>query len=138
MKKNPKSKRREAEVAAVHYCHEVLDCVKTVKAVKTQWQRQDMFACDVLGKRADGSLCAIQVTAGQDQAVTARKRKIEKIPWHKNDTVELLQLRYEMKGRTKAWYFKVWSYDGILDLWCLYDNVEIWKEWFKVRKEDFE
>lgn len=142
MNKNPKGKRREAEVAAEHYAYEVLGCVRTVRAVRTQWQRQDMFASDVLGRKADGTLCAIQVTAGQDQAVTARKRKLEKEVWHKDDTVLLLQLYWQQNPqnkRGKIWFFKVWNYcansEGIR-AWHKKSPTVVPPEWFKSTLEE--
>jgi len=131
MTKNPKNMRRLSEVAAQHYCHEILGCIKTVRAVKTQWQRQDMFSCDILGKRANGSWCCVQVTAGQSQAVTARKRKLEAEIWHDDDTVQLLRLVRE----GKKWYFRVYEYyknpSGSY-IWLPLDPlVDIPEHWFK-------
>lgn len=134
MNKNPKNKRREAEVAAEHYACEILGCIRTVRAVSTIYQRQDMFSSDVLGKRPDGSLVAIQVTAGQSQAVTARKRKLEKEIWHTNDTVQLLQLYWEQgKSNRKNWFFKVWVYGKDMT-WFESKHQAVPKEWFVKRK----
>lgn len=139
MKKNAKSKRADAERATEHYAHEIMNCIRTVRSVRTQWQRQDMFSCDVLGKRADGSLVALQVTAGQRQAVTARKRKLGKEYWHYADTVQLLQLFSEQKGRGKLWFFKVYEYRlSYMHTWIWIlrrDAVSVPKEWFKKWRE---
>lgn len=141
----PKAYRRLAEVAAEHYCYEVLGCIRTVRAVATQWQRQDLFASDVLGRKPDGCLCAIQVTSGQDSAVSTRKRKLEKEIWHKTDTVLLLQLYWEPnpKKRGKLWFFKVWNY--AVPLGYMHGNIRVWTSsifdhavpqlWFKLYKE---
>ena len=142
MNKNPKSKYREAEVAAEHYAYEVLGCVRTVRAVRTKYQRQDMFASDVLGRRADGTLCAIQVTAGLDPAVSARKRKLEKEIWHEADTVLLLQLYWEQnptKKRGKLWYFKIWEYvfyDYTFRGWVHISDHAVPQSWFKLYQQD--
>ena len=57
MKKNPKSKRGPAERAAEWYAREILNCKDGCRSVRTQWQRQDLFACDFLGKKADVVIC---------------------------------------------------------------------------------
>lgn len=130
-KKNPKGKRADAERACEWYAHEVMNCLRTVRSVKTQWQRQDMFSCDVLGKRVDGSLVALQVTAGQPQAVTARKRKIEKELWHRSDVIQLLQLVRE----DRKWFFRVYEYYNNPSgswIWLpLTPNVPVPKSWFR-------
>ncbi len=145
MNKNPKAKYKEAEVAAEWYAYEVLGCIRTVRAVRTKYQRQDMFASDVLGRKPDGTLVAIQVTAGQSQAVTARKRKLEKEIWHKTDTVLLLQLYWEQNPknkRGKLWYFKVWEYVyGHPNLtpdrhWFHTSDHAVPKEWFNLYNKD--
>ncbi len=145
MNKNPVGKRREAEVAAEHYIREVLGCIRTVRAVKTQWQRQDLFSSDVIGKRKDGTLVCIQVTTGDNKhgCVSTRKRKLEAEVWHRNDRVQLLQLIHEQEGRFKKWYFKVWEYcyPGIMleekdwiRKWYRNTTHAVPKEWFKVGK----
>ncbi len=145
MKKNAKSKRGDAERAAEHYCHEIMHCKRSVRAVRTQWQRQDMFSSDVIGKRADGSCVYIQVTAGQAQAVTARKRKLEKEIWNESDTVQLLQLvstENPGKGARKLWFFRVYEYlfgelEGKRWAWLLHQEaIPVPKEWFKAYKKD--
>ena len=79
-KMNAKNKRGDCERAAVHFAYEILGCVITRRAVQTKWQKVDFFAADVVGKRPDGTHVYIQATAGQYSAVTARRRKLEKIP----------------------------------------------------------
>ena len=136
-KKNPKSKRGDAERATVWYARKILKCVYTRRAVRTQWQTVDFFGSDIVGKRSDGSHVYIQTTAGQDSAVTARRRKLEKIPWHESDTVQLVQLRQTedpANARRKLWFFRVHIYeDGV---WSTSeDAVVIPREWFKAWKE---
>jgi hypothetical protein len=81
MKQNSKAKRSEAERACEWYCRIVHKCVVTCRSMVTQWNRQDLFAADCIGKRADGSGVFIQVTAGQASAVSSRRKKLEKIPY---------------------------------------------------------
>lgn len=138
MKKNPKNKRREAECAAEWYAHEIMNCVETRKAVKTQWQKIDFFGSDVVGKRANGAHTYLQVTAGGNSAVTGRRRKLEKIPWHVTDTVQLLQLVQTDnpgKGSRKLWFFRVHEYE--YGEWLTNEEaISVPREWFKKWKEE--
>lgn len=141
MQKNPKSKRMDAERASEHYAHS-LGCIVTCRAVRTQWQRQDLFASDVIGKKADGRMVFIQATAGQNSAVTARRRKLEKIPWHYDDLILICQLVQEKdpdNKRRKNWYFRIHRFHPFLSggsRWSTYDfDTPIKKEWFKAYKE---
>lgn len=95
-----KQDRRLAEVAAEHFLRS-RGCTVTVRAVRTQWQRQDLLAGDCLGKDVRGGLHVVQATAGQDSAVTARRRKLEAIPWADSDFVAVVQLR-KMKDPANA------------------------------------
>ena len=109
-----KHRHKDAERAAEWFAREHQGCVVTVRAVKTQWQRQDLFACDCLGKRADGSLVCIQVTAGDSSNASPRRRKLEAIPWGPQDTVLLLQLTSNpnpANRRKMQWYFRVQRYE---------------------------
>lgn len=141
MKKNPIGKRSDAERATEHYAHEIMDCIRTVRSVRTQWQRQDMFSCDVLGKRADGSLVALQVTAGQSQAVSERRKKLGREIWHISDTVQLLQLvstDNPGKGARKLWFFRIHIYSILGNKRCWItdpDAVPVPREWFKKWKD---
>lgn len=142
MKKNAKRMRRLAEVATVHYAREIHWCVEIRRAVKTQWQSVDFFGSDVVGKRIDGSHIYIQTTAGQHAAVTVRRRKLEKIPWHPTDTVELLQLVQTIdpaNARKKLWFFRVHYYERTSEFhrtWQTRDGaVPVPKEWFKAWKD---
>ncbi len=102
-----------------------------------------MFSCDVLGKRKDGSLVALQVTAGQAPKVLERKKKLEKETWHTSDTVQILQLVQTDnpggKGSRKLWFFRVFEYcyreSGHPDWFPYREAVPIPKEWFKKWKE---
>lgn len=142
-KKNAKSRRADAERAAENYVHETLNCVVSCRAVRTQWQSQDMFASDVIGKRKDGSCVYIQATAGQYSAVTARRRKLEKIPWMDSDVVQVVQLiqtENPANARKKDWWFRVHIYllyvgGGHERRWHTLDKaIAVPKEWFKAFK----
>jgi hypothetical protein len=143
MKKNAKSKRLAAERAAVHYAYDVCGCVHHAAAIRTQWQRQDIFAADVVGKRRDGSHVYLQVTAGQAAAVTARRRKLEAISWHDSDAVYLLQLVQTEDpacGKRTLWFFRVHAYvnfgHGANERrWTTWEAAcPVPAEWFKARK----
>lgn len=107
IKTNTKADRMNAERSAEHFAIQNLQCIATVRAIRTQWQRQDLFGADVLGLRADGSMVALQATAGQDSAVTARRRKLEKYPWPDDALVAVVQLRRQEDpaNRRKIKYF---------------------------------
>jgi len=140
IKLNAAAKRGDAERATVHYAIHVHKCVVTRRAVRTQWQSVDFFAADVVGKKEDGSHIYIQTTAGQHSAVTARRRKLEKIPWHSTDTVELLQLIQTIdpaNARRKLWFFRVHWFETFSKIWMTKDEaVPVPKEWFKAWKEE--
>lgn len=143
--KNAKSKRGDAERATVWYAREILGCVVTRRAVRTQFQSVDFFGSDIVGKMPDGSHVYIQATAGQDSAVTTRRRKLEAIPWHETDIVQLVQLRQTedpANARRKKWFFRVHEYQYIFiddrhdREWVTHDQaVDVPREWFKAWKE---
>lgn len=128
-----KSKRAPAERAAEHYLRDVIGCVVTIRAVRTQWQRTDIFASDVVGKLSDGSHVYAQVTAGQAEAVRTRRRKLDAIPWHLSDRVILLQLvetKDPANKRRKWFHFRIhrltpdgWKVDA--------EAVRVPVEWFR-------
>ncbi len=101
-----------------------------------------MFGCDVLGKRLDGTLVALQVTAGVSQAVTARKRKLEQELWQESDMVQLLQLvstENPGKGARKLWFFRVYEYEHYNDPpgWVFKEEVvSVPRLWFKKWKAE--
>lgn len=141
--KNAKSKRADAERATVWYAREMLGCVVTRRAVRTQFQSVDFFAADVVGKRADGTHVYIQATAGEHAAVTARRRKLEAVPWHVTDVVQLVQLRQTedpANARRKKWFFRVHEYcfNGLDSReWITHDDaVDVPREWFKAWKPE--
>jgi len=138
-KKNAKSKRPDAERAAVHYVMDFLGCIESCRAVRTQWQRQDLFGADVMGKFSDGSKVFVQATAGQNSAVTARRRKLETV-WHITDLVQIAQLvqtEDPASGRRKLWFFRIHDYtvvtvDPCERAWITIDKaVPVPREWFK-------
>ncbi len=146
MKANAKSKRAEAERAAVWFAVEAMGCVHPRRAVKTQYQSVDFWGCDVMGKRPDGSKVFIQVTAGQDSAVTARRRKLEQNePWHQSDTVLLLQLvqtQDPANARRTNWFFRIHAYDRLRLCYSTREGrtepkaFPVPKHWFKAWKEE--
>ena len=141
------SRRQDAERAAEHWLRNVLDCIVTRRAVRTQWHKVDFFAADVVGKSASGAHCYAQATAGSYSAVTSRRRKLEKIPWHPYDSVFVLQLieqQHPAKGRWKQWFFRVHEYEPDIEdsadltvrRWRTWDAAtEIPKAWFKAWKD---
>lgn len=139
--KNAKTKRAEAEKAAVWYAREVVGCVLTRRAVRAQFQSVDFFAADIVGKMPDGSHVYIQATAGQRQAVTSRRRKLEAVPWHPTDLVRLVQLvqtEDPANARRKKWFFRVHEYvwNGRDRTWVTHDEaVSVPRAWFKAWKE---
>jgi hypothetical protein len=137
MKPNSKSMRAPAERAAEWYCRIHHDCTHTVRAVKSRFNRQDLFASDCVGKKASGAHVYIQVTAGQASAVTARRRKLEAIPWHESDTVELIQLvRFEEE---KEWRFRINVYDHVgSKKWWMKGTVVIDPAWWRAYKGEEE
>jgi hypothetical protein len=152
MKKNSAVKRGDCERAAVHYSVEHHSCTTVRKAIRTQFQSVDFFAADVVGKKDDGSHVYIQATAGQASAVSTRRKKLEKVPWHFSDTVELVQLvqtQNPANARQTLWFFRVHEYrlvstptptceDFIVTReWrTLPDAIPVPKEWFKAYKEE--
>ena len=138
--KNAMSKRMDAERAAEHYAHS-LGCVITCRAVRTKYQRQDLFASDVMGKKCDGTMVWIQATAGQASAVTARRRKLEVIPWHYDDLILICRLIQEQdpnNKRKKNWFFRVHRYHPMLsekNRWSTYEtDTPVPREWFRAYK----
>jgi hypothetical protein len=137
-KKNAKSKRADAERAAEWYAREILGCVITRRALRMRFQKVDFFACDVVGKRSDGTHVYIQVTAGQAQAVTARRRKLEKIPWHETDHLELLQLiqtEDPANARRKIWYFRVHYMNAAMQWSTKERAVTVPRDWFRAYRD---
>jgi len=142
MRKNPKSKRPEAERASEWYLHEIEGCVVTCRAIRTKFQRQDLFASDVIGKKQNGRCVYAQATAGRDEAVRQRRRKLDNIPWTTTDTVLLLQLTHTpdpANQRRKLWFFRVHRLDTTNMVWVVDDKAfPVPKIWFKSYKNEIE
>jgi len=136
------SRRPQAERAAEWYAVERMGCVVTRRAVRVQYQSVDFFGSDIVGKTRDGAHVYIQVTAGGNSAVSARRRKLEAIPWHTTDRVQLLQLvqtHDPANGRRKLWFFRVHNF-------ALKRNARVWTtesdavpvpaDWFSARSRN--
>lgn len=139
MAKNPVSKRGDAERASEWYAIEKHLCVLTRRSIRTRFNKVDFFCCDTVGKKQDGTHVYIQVTAGNNTQVTKRRRKLESVPWHETDTVELLQLIQTpdpANARRKHWFFRVHVYylervKGFRQWITLEKAVQIPKYWFR-------
>ena len=138
-----KSKRPEAERAAENYLFHICGCdpFQIIRAVRTQWQREDLWASDVMGRDVDGRCFYAQATAGQNEAVRARRRKLERISWNLYDTVMVLQLvesQDPANNRRKQWWFRVHRYDHKQGVWGVdSEAAPVPKEWFrKLRIEE--
>jgi hypothetical protein len=142
-KVNAKSKRSQAERAAEHYAHDI-GCVLTRRAIQTKYHKVDFFGADIMGFKANGEKIFIQATAGQYSAVTARRRKLEAIPWHNTDTVlicQLIQSQDPANARKKLWFFRIHKYQFYHHVHNVGSNVRVWetsdkaveipREWFK-------
>lgn len=131
--KMSKADPKNAERAAEHFAVKVLGCVKTVRAIQTQFQRQDMFGSDVIGKLADGTCRYIQVTTGGKSAVQQRKQKMLLYPWQKSDKVYVIQMQ---KFKEKKVYYKFEVNElrqGFWEKWIT--RAEVDKSWFKALKK---
>ena len=127
-----KQDARLAEVAAQHYCHVVLDCTITRRAIRTRFQKVDLFGCDVMGRREDGSCVWIQVTAGKSCNVAQRRRKLEAIPWNVFDDVRLLEFRRD----GSSYGFRVHQLFNN-KVWTVRDMLEpVPRSWFKAYRPD--
>ena len=124
----PKAFHSAAERAAEHFAHEVLACVKTRRATRSQFQSIDFFSCDVMGCRADGSKVYLQVTCGGKEALRARRKKIEAEAWHHSEEVYLLELDRSVY-KPYAYFFRIWRY--LEKKWLAdYELKEVPKKWF--------
>lgn len=82
-----------------------------------------------------------QTTAGRNEAVRQRRRKLDIIPWHGSDTVLLLQLTQTpdpANQRRKLWFFRVHRYKirpfGESE-WVVDEHAfPVPREWFKAYK----
>jgi hypothetical protein len=134
--KTSRNRQRQVECAAEHFLRSAFDCINTVRAVKTRFQRQDLFAADCLGKRRMGGLLvALQVTCGKSANVAQRRRKMEAVQWHPWDTVLLGEFRSERSGRGKRHWFRMHQLTG--GEWSVWGTeVEVPKEWFRAWKPE--
>lgn len=141
-----KADRRAAEPAAEWYAREVLGCIHTVRAIRTKFQRQDLFGADVIGKRSNGSWVAIQVTAAENESsIRSRRRKLDRLPWSSEDTVLMLQLvslpHPANKSRKQKW-FRIHRFDPVRLVWTtereahLIEPLWLQKTWASAHKED--
>lgn len=132
-----KGKRAEAERAAEWYLRERCGCIHTRRAVRTQWQKVDFWAADVVGKRADGSHVYAQATTGGDEALRTRRRKLEQYAWHVSDMVMVLQLTATpnpANRRRKEWWFRVHVYNHGSRVWQDVVAHRVYAGWFKAWK----
>jgi hypothetical protein len=145
MKKRKSSKdlRRKAELAAVNWCYEENGCVSHVRAVRTQWQRQDLFGADIIARDANGRDTFIQVTTGGHSAISSRKNKIKKHPWAPDARVAIFQLFVlpdPNNLRRNKYYFKQYWFFPESGEWSTDELViEIKNEWLKtINREEVE
>ena len=133
-----KSYVKKCERAAEHYAIYNLNCIITDRERgSSSFQRRDFLGClDVIGKRASGVWVCIQATIGSMAKVRERQKKIEKIAWHSTDIVQILQLRFEQKGRSKSWYFNVFDYSQFSRRKWLTHIVEVPQQWFLAYKRE--
>lgn len=132
-----RTRRPQAERAAEHWLRHVCGCVVTRRAVRTQWQKVDFWGADVVGKTAVGEHRYAQATAGQASAVTARRRKLEKIPWHSTDRIFVLQLIQTpdpANRRRQLWHFRVHEFRE--QQWLTWSEATLVpRSWFRAWKE---
>ena len=137
-----KSRRSDAERAGEHYLYNHYGCFpeQIIRAVRTMYQRQDLWASDVMGRDSNGKCYFAQVTAGQDEAVRVRRRKLEKINWNTFDHVMLLQVVETIdpaNARKKLFFFRVHNYDHGNNVWSVEDTAEpVPRAWFKKLREE--
>lgn len=134
-----KADPKNAERAAEHFAVKVLGCVKTVRAIQTQFQRQDMFGSDVIGKNKYGTSHYVQVTSGGKSAVQQRKKKMEQYPWHNSDRVYVIQMQKSKHTNKLIYEFEVnelWPNQISGRAWLIWpDKTLIDKSWFKALKK---
>lgn len=131
-------KQADCERAAEWFCVEYNECVLTRRVARTRFNKVDFFAADVVGKKADGSHVYVQATTGKAAAVSQRKKKLEAVPWHETDVVQLVQMVENprtLKSRKKSFAFKIYEYiledDGERRWNCFKDSeIFIPRYWF--------
>lgn len=105
-----KSKRPQAERAGEWCLAECFACIRTRRALRTKFAKVDFWGSDVMGMRKGGTKVFAQVTCGGNTALSVRRKKLEKYPWHPTDTVIVLQMveRQDVADQRKtAWFFRV-------------------------------
>ena len=106
----PKSKRSEAERAIRWWLIEA-GCTHLQPAVRTQWNSTDLFGADCIGRTEEGVIYYIQVTAGGNDKVRQRKRKMDAIKWNPFEHAAVFQLvEMEKEGRKQRYGFREWWY----------------------------
>lgn len=150
-----KGRRSDAERAAEHCLVHAYGCVVTRRMKRPagggaqsspdgtkQWQawggKVDIFHCDVVGKRPDGSHVYAQVTCGKVEAVRQRRRKLETVPWHDSDDVFVFQMvESAAGGNRKDFHFRIHVYSGFKGDWAVADGmIPIPRKWFKALRDD--
>jgi len=137
-KKQNKKKIQEAEKAGEWYVRHRYKCVTTRRPVRNQFQKVDFFGADVVGKQLGGTHVYLQVTTGSAANVSQRRRKLEAVPWHDSDIVQIGQLVSEQEGRKKNWFFRIHQYrpSSCKRVWYVEEQwYPIPKEWFTAWKE---
>jgi len=143
-RKIARSRRPQAERAAEHWLVEVMGCDphQMRRAIRTKYQAVDFFASDVMAKDRAGKTFYVQVTAGQNEAVRVRRRKLEKFSWNTHDFVYVLQLvevPNPVNIRRKDYFFRVHYYDHFHEPcgWIVEGAAcPVPREWFKKLQED--
>ena len=131
-----KQDRRWAELAAEWMVADVFNCIHTRRALKTKFAKVDFWASDVMGMNKFGEKYFIQVTAGQDSAVSQRRKKLEKYSWHELDTVMVAALRKEKVGRSYKYHFILHEYNATTKVWeNNKSQITVPREWFKKYQE---
>lgn len=141
--KASKADAGNAERAVEHFAKVFFECVETRRMIRTKFFKVDFFGADVVGKDQYGQHYYIQVTSGQDSAVTARKRKMEKHVWHDSDKVYVIQMLKFKVGRKVEYNFRIWQYwynssnsREWLDISQVYgiEAFPVQREWFRALK----
>jgi len=131
----PVAKRRQAEVAAEHFCRALLACTHTRRAIKARFFKVDFFGADVMGKDGRGLTHYVQVTTGYGGRLSSRRHKLAAIPWAASDRVYLLQLRRAEpapKSRKAQWEFVVQQWFQIQRLWQRWTQaIAVPEPWFR-------
>ena len=135
-----KVNRQNAERASEHFLYHVYHCEPSqiIRAVKTRYQRQDLWAADTAGRTKRSEVFYAQVTAGGSEALRQRRRKLEKICWRPDETVLVLQLVERpdpANARKKQFYFRIHRLDTVNNMWTVDDRAcFVPRAWFRKLK----